>query len=149
MRRARRVFDEVIVAIAINSAKTTLFDTETRVSLARAAVADMEGVSVRLVPGLLVDFCHEVGANAIVKGLRGGSDVDHEVPMALMNRHVGDLETVFLLGDPALGHVASSLVKDVARFGGRIENLVPSPVAEALYAALGSAPSTEEEGTRA
>lgn len=156
-RRARRAFGEVILAVASNSAKTTLFDADQRVELATAAVAGIDGVRVRRVPGLLVDFCREVGAEVIVKGLRGGADVDHEVPMALMNRHVAGVETLFLLGDPELSHVASSLVKDVARFGGRIDDLVPSSVATVLAAAFpapreaasGSATRSDEEGTRA
>ncbi|MEP7765004.1 pantetheine-phosphate adenylyltransferase [Sanguibacter sp. 25GB23B1] len=134
--RARRLFDEVVVGVAQNSTKAALLGAELRVELARGALAHLDGVRVELVPGLLVDFCEEVGAEAIVKGLRGGADFDAELPMALMNRHLVGVETVFLPGDPALAHVASSLVKDVARFGGSIVDLVPDGVASAVRGAL-------------
>jgi pantetheine-phosphate adenylyltransferase, bacterial len=132
VRRARSMFDRVVVGVARNSSKTPLLDVDTRVRLAREALAGVEGVEVAVVPGLLVDFCREVGAVAIVKGLRGGADYDAELPMALMNRHLSGVETVFVTGDPALAHVASSLVKDVARHGGDVGDLVPPGVARAL-----------------
>ncbi len=136
VRRARSLFDEVVVAVARNSAKAPLLTLDERVALARGAVADLAGVRVAVVPGLLADFLREVGATAVVKGIRGASDVDAEVPMALMNRHLSGVETVFVAGDSALAHIASSLVKDVARHGGRIEDLVPAQVAPAVRAAL-------------
>lgn len=132
VRRARSMFDRVVVGVARNSSKTPLLDVDTRVRLAREALAGVEGVEVAVVSGLLVDFCREVGAVAIVKGLRGGADYDAELPMALMNRHLSGVETVFVTGDPALAHVASSLVKDVARHGGDVGDLVPPGVARAL-----------------
>jgi len=137
VRRARSMFDHVVVGIAKNAGKSPLLDLDERVRLARAALADVPGVEVAVVPGLLVDFCAEVGAAAIVKGLRGGADYDAEVPMALMNRHLTGVETVFVTGDPNLAHVASSLVKDVARHGGDVSDLVPPGVADALAAAFG------------
>ncbi len=139
-RRARTMFDEVVVGVARNSSKTGLLTIEQRVELVRDAVAGLPGVRVEPVPGLLADFVREVGASAVVKGLRGGADVDAEIPMALMNRHLSGVETVFVVGDPALAHIASSLVKDVARFGGAIEDLVPAPVAAAVRHALGRRP---------
>lgn len=132
VRRARRMFDEVVLAVAHNPDKRYLFTAEERVELARQALADEPGVRVELVPGLLARFCAEQGAAAIVKGLRGGADFDAEQPMALMNRHLVGVETVFVIGDPALVHVASSLVKDIASHGGDVTDLVPPPVAEAL-----------------
>ena len=140
VRRARAMFDEVVVGVARNSSKTALLDLDERVRLVRAAVVDLDGVRVEPVPGLLSAFCRDVGAAAVVKGLRGGADVDHEVPMALMNRHLSGVETVFVLGDPALAHVASSLVKDVARHGGTVDDLVPTGVAQAVRDALGTRP---------
>lgn len=137
IRRASALFDEVVVAVAQNSSKSALLDADQRVQLARAACADLTNVRVELAPGLLVDFCRQVGASAIVKGLRGGADFDAELPMALMNRHLVGVETVFVPGDPALAHIASSLVKDVARFGGNIDDCVPDGVSSALRAALG------------
>ncbi|MBD5787837.1 pantetheine-phosphate adenylyltransferase [Cellulosimicrobium terreum] len=138
VRRASSMFEDVVVAVARNATKTALLDADERVSLARAAVASagLDGVRVDVVPGLLVDFCRSVGATVVVKGLRGGADFDAELPMALMNRHLGGVETVFVAGDGALSHVASSLVKDVARHGGPIDDLVPPGVGDALRAAL-------------
>ncbi|ROS31145.1 pantetheine-phosphate adenylyltransferase [Cellulomonas sp. PhB150] len=137
VRRARTLFDEVIVGVARNSSKTALLDVATRVALARAALADDEGVRVEVVDGLLADFVRDSGADALVKGLRGGADFDAELPMALMNRHLTGVETVFVVADPGLAHIASSLVKDVARFGGPIDDLVPDGVAVAVREALG------------
>ncbi len=136
IRRARSMFDEVVVVVAHNAAKRPLLAVEERVALVRAAVADMGGVSVAPWDGLLADFLRDAGASAVVKGLRGGADVDAELGMALLNRHLSGVETVFVPGDGALAHVASSLVKDVARHGGRIDDLVPPGVAEAVYTAL-------------
>ncbi|QGQ18934.1 pantetheine-phosphate adenylyltransferase [Cellulomonas sp. JZ18] len=136
VRRARTLFDEVVVAVAHNSRKQPLLGADERVALAAQVLADVDGVRVVGTQGLLVDLVRDVGACAVVKGLRGGADVDAEVPMALMNRHLSGVETVFVLGDPALAHVASSLVKDVARHGGRIDDLVPAPVAAAVHRAL-------------
>jgi pantetheine-phosphate adenylyltransferase len=134
--RAAQLFGTVVVAVATNASKATLLDAPTRVELARAAVAALPGVRVELVPGLLVDFCRDVGATALVKGLRGGADYDAELPMALMNRHLTGIETVFLPADRSVAHIASSLVKDVARHGGRVDDLVPPGVAGALLARL-------------
>ena len=145
VRRARALFDEVVVGVARNSSKTPLLTLEQRVEIARAAVADLDGVRVEPVPGLLSEFCRRVGAVAAVKGLRGGADVDHEVPMALMKRHLSGVETVFVLGDPRLAHVASSLVKDVARHGGPVGDLVPAGVEDAVRDALGMGPAQREE----
>ena len=136
VRRARSMFDEVVVGVARNSSKSPLLDVDQRVALARAAFADVDGVRVEVVPGLLADFVRAVGASAVVKGLRGGADFDGELPMALMNRHLTGVETVFVVGDPALAHIASSLVKDVARFGGDVTDLVPAGVGAAVHAAL-------------
>lgn len=136
VRRARSMFDEVVVGVARNSGKSPLLAAEHRVELARQAFAGEAGISVELVPGLLADFVRERGASAVVKGLRGGADFDGELPMALMNRHLTGVETVFVVGDPALAHVASSLVKDVARYGGAITDLVPAGVADAVRSAL-------------
>lgn len=134
------MFDVVVVGVARNAAKNALLGPEQRVELARAALAadpETADVRVEVVPGLLVDFCREVGAAAVVKGLRGGADFDAELPMALMNRHLTGVETVFVPGEQRYAHVASSLVKDVARYGGPIDDLVPPGVADAVRAALG------------
>ncbi len=146
VRRARALFDEVVVVVGRNAAKSPLLTSEARVELVREVVADVDGVRVLATDGLLADLVRELGASAIVKGLRGAADVDAEVPMALMNRHLSGVETVFVIGDPALAHVASSLVKDVARHGGAIDDLVPPGVARAVRTALAE---QRPEGSRA
>jgi pantetheine-phosphate adenylyltransferase len=146
--RARSLFDEVVVGIATNAAKSALLDLPTRRALMTAAVAHLPGVRVEVVPGLLAGFCREVGAVAVVKGLRGGADFDAEHPMALMNRHLTGVETVFVVGDPRLAHIASSMVKDVARHGGDVSDLVPDGVVPALRAALAARPPSSPGGAR-
>ena len=136
IRRARSMFDEVVVVVAHNAAKRPLLPVRERVALVERAVAELSRVTVTSWDGLLADFLVESGAQAVVKGLRGGADVDAELGMALLNRHLSGVETVFVPGDGALAHVASSLVKDVARHGGTIDDLVPPGVAAAVRAAL-------------
>jgi pantetheine-phosphate adenylyltransferase len=136
VRRARVLADEVVLAVATNAGKAPLLALDERVDLARAAVSTLDGVRVEPVEGLLVDFCTRIGASMLVKGLRSGADHDAELPMALMNRHLTGIETVFLPADPAFAHIASSLIKDVARHGGAIEDLVPDGVAAAVRARL-------------
>jgi pantetheine-phosphate adenylyltransferase len=137
--RATTLFDEVVVAVLHNPAKAGLFAPEERVDLVRNAVVEKLGtdapVRVQAWAGrLLVDVCREVGAVAVVKGLRGTGDLGYELPMALMNRHLTGVETVFLAGDPLLEHVSSSLVKEVAAYGGDVSGLVPREVLERLLA---------------
>jgi len=136
VRRALTMFDEVVVAVATNATKAPLLSSQRRVELAAAAVADLPGARAEAVPGLLADFLAQAGACAVVKGVRGASDVDAEVPMALVNRHLSGVETVFVAGDQSLTHIASSIVKDVARHGGSIDDLVPPGVAQAVHEAL-------------
>lgn len=136
VRRARRMFDEVVVAVGSNASKAALLEAGERVGLFTEAVAGLDGVRVILMPGLLADLCREVRASAIVKGVRGGADFDSEHPMALMNRHLCGVDTVFLVADPAVAHIASSMVRDVARHGGPIDDLVPAGVGASVQRAL-------------
>ena len=138
--RATTLFDVVVIGIAHNAAKAGrhLLDADERLSLARASTSHLPGVEVALVPGLLADYCRGRGASAIIKGLRNGSDLDAELPMALLNRDLGGPETVFLAAAPGHAHLSSSLVKDVARHGGDVSALVPAPVLPVLVAALGT-----------
>lgn len=134
--RAAAIHDEVVVAVLHNPAKAGTFTVEERIAFIE------RGVAGRLVTGsvrveafagrLLVDVCRDLDASVIVKGLRGSTDFEYELPMALMNRHLTGIETVFVPGDPALAHVSSSLVKEVARFGGDVTGLVPDEVRDAL-----------------
>jgi pantetheine-phosphate adenylyltransferase len=133
VRRAAALFDEVVVAVLHNPAKAGTFTVEERIGFLREALGEVGGVRVEAFAGrLIVDVCRELDAPVLVKGLRGGTDFAYELPMALMNRHLTGLETLFLPGDPELGHVSSSLVKEVARYGGDVSGLVPEPVRVAL-----------------
>lgn len=137
IRRAAGLYDEVVVAVLHNPAKQGTFTPDERRELILDACGDLANVRVQLFANrLLVDVCREVGATAIVKGLRGGTDFAYELPMALMNRHLTGVETVFLPGDPRFEHISSSLVKEVARYGGDVSGLVTDRVRDALAAAL-------------
>ncbi|MGM0384627.1 MAG: pantetheine-phosphate adenylyltransferase [Actinomycetota bacterium] len=137
VKRALSLFDEVIVAVANNVSKTHLLDSDQRVMLTRQALQGIEGVTVEPVSGLLADFCTERDARAIVKGLRGSADFDDEMSMSLLNRHLSGIETVFIMGDPSLNHVSSSMVKEIARYGGDVTGLVPDAVARSLMRSKG------------
>lgn len=128
--RAARLFDEVVVAIGINPAKQGLFTPDERAELIRLACP---GPSVRVVTfsGLLVDLCRREAAVAVIKGVRGETDVAHELPMAQMNASLsaGGVETVWLPTDPRWGFVSSSLVREIAALGGDVSGYLPAEVA--------------------
>lgn len=131
--RAAALFDEVVVAVLHNPGKAGRFPVEQRIEFIERALPQGAAVRVAEFPArLLVDVAAEVGATAIVKGLRGGTDFAYELPMARMNRHLTGIETVFLPGDPALEHVSSSLVSEVAAYGGDVSGMVPEHVRAAL-----------------
>jgi pantetheine-phosphate adenylyltransferase len=133
--RAAALYDEVVVAVLHNNAKSGTFGVDERIRLLEAALAASPNVRIEAFAGrLLVDVCREAGAQAIVKGLRGDTDFAYELPMAQMNRHLSGVETVFLPGEPRFAHISSSLVKEVAAFGGDITGLVPDEVRAALLA---------------
>lgn len=135
IERAGVLFDEVVVAILHNPAKRGRFPVEARIDLLRRSLPQGSRVRVEaFADRLLVDVCRDVGAVAIVKGLRGGTDFHYEVPMALMNRHLTGVETVFLPGAPEWEHVSSSLVSEVAAYGGDVSGMVPPQVLAALQA---------------
>lgn len=138
IERARGLFDEVVVAVLPNPDKDGTFTPAERVALITAALAGRLGVRVEAFPArLLVDVCREVGASVVVKGLRGSTDYGFERPMALMNRHLSGVETLFVPGDPAFEHVSSSLVRQVSALGGDVTGLVPDVVRDALVARRG------------
>lgn len=139
IRRAAALYDEVIVAILHNPAKQGTFPVEQRITFLEDALADLPQESGRVrieafAGRLLVDVCRDLEAPVVVKGLRGSTDFAYESPMAHMNRHLTGLETLFIPGDSALEHISSSLVKEVARYGGDVTSLVPDPVRDALVA---------------
>jgi pantetheine-phosphate adenylyltransferase len=135
--RAAALYDEVVVAVLHNPAKSGTLPVEQRLQLLKAALAEVPNLRIEAYANtLLVDVCRDVGAEAIVKGLRSGTDFAYELPMALMNRHLTGVETVFLPGDPRFEHVSSSLVKEVAALGGDITGLVDDETRAALLARL-------------
>jgi pantetheine-phosphate adenylyltransferase len=134
--RAAKLFDEVVVAIGVNASKHRLFTPEERIAMLEEATAGIPHVRVAGFEGLIVDFCREIGAVAIVKGLRGAGDYEYELPMAQMNSHLTDVETVFLPGAVGNAFVSSSLIKEVAALGGDVRGLVPEAVREQLVARL-------------
>ena len=133
VRRSLEFVDRLVVAVATNVSKTPLFTLEERMDLIRAAAGDDPRVEVRQFNGLLVDFAREVGAKLIIRGLRAVSDFEYEFQMALMNRHLSpQLETVFMVPSLDSTYISSSLVREVARFGGDVSGLVHPTVAAAL-----------------
>ena len=123
--RASGLFDEVVVAVGINQSKNRLFSPDERVAMLREACAGYDNVRVDVFTGLLTDFCQEQDIQAIVKGLRAVSDFDYELQMAQMNSSLTEVETVFVPTSPEYSFLASSLVKEVAAFGGDVSSLVP------------------------
>lgn len=136
--RASSLFDEVIVAVGTNKAKARarLFSPEERMDMLRAACAPFPNVRVAGFDGLLTDFCQANKIHAIVKGLRAVSDFDYELQMAQMNSSLTAVETVFIPTSPEYSFLASSLVKEVATFGGDVSGLVPDFVLDRLTARL-------------
>ena len=134
--RAASLFDEVVVAVGVNKSKSRLFSAEERMEMLTAAVEPYPNVVVAGFTGLLTDFCQERGIHAIVKGLRAVTDFDYELQMAQMNSSLAPVETVFVPTSPEYSFLASSLVKEVASFGGDVSGLVPSFVLERLRARL-------------
>lgn len=134
--RAARLYDTVYVAVMINQSKKGLFDIDERIALIEEVTADLGNVRVESFHGLLVDFCAQRDIPAIVKGLRAVSDFDYELQMAQMNIGLSGVETLFVPTNPAYSFLSSSLVKEVAQWGGDISHLVPGPVLTALTARL-------------
>ncbi|MFE9775658.1 pantetheine-phosphate adenylyltransferase [Streptomyces sp. NPDC005931] len=130
--RASRLYDEVYVAVMINQAKKGLFEIEERIDLIRRVTAEYANVRVEAFHGLLVDFCKERDIPAIVKGLRAVSDFDYELQMAQMNNGLTGVETLFVPTNPTYSFLSSSLVKEVAAWGGDVSHLVPAEVLTAL-----------------
>jgi pantetheine-phosphate adenylyltransferase len=135
--RASDLFDEVTVAVLINKSKQGMFSVDERLEMLRIVAADYPNVKIDAFEGLLVDFCKANGITAIVKGLRAISDFDYELQMAQMNRSLAGVETVFVPTSPEYSFLASSLVKEVATYGGDVSGLVPEDVLRRLRDRLG------------
>lgn len=133
IERAARYFEQVVVAVIENPSKQPLFSVTERIDMLRDALADVSNIDVASFDGLLVDFARERDIDLVVKGLRAVSDFEYELQMAQMNSTLAPgLDTMFVTATPASSFLSSSLVKEVARFGGSIEGLVPPVVAKAL-----------------
>ena len=135
INRSCEFVDKLVVAVANNSSKKPLFTPDERVELIRKATGGNGCVEVRQFQGLLVDFAREVGASLIIRGLRAVSDFEYEFQMALMNRNLSPgLETVFMVPSVETTYISSSIIREVAQFGGNLEGLVHPAVADALRA---------------
>jgi pantetheine-phosphate adenylyltransferase len=133
IERTARHFESVLVAVIANPSKSPLFSLEERTGMLADALAHVDNVEIASFDGLLVDFARERGVEIVVKGLRAVSDFEYELQMAQMNAALAPgLDTMFVTATPAWAFLSSSLVKEVARFGGAVEALVPPGVAKAL-----------------
>jgi pantetheine-phosphate adenylyltransferase len=141
IQRSCEFVDKLVVAVANNSSKKPLFSPDERVALIRQATADNPRVEVRQFQGLLVNFAREVGPSLIIRGLRAVADFEYEFQMALMNRQLSPgLETVFMVPSVETTYISSSIIREVAQFGGDLDGLVHPVVAEALKAKFASKP---------
>jgi pantetheine-phosphate adenylyltransferase len=139
VRRALRVFDHLVVAVAVNVAKDATFDLAERIEMLEHVLGDERRVSIISFDGLTVDFAREVGANVVIRGVRAMSDFEYEFEMALMNKHLNpDVETVFMMPSQAYLYVSSSRLKELVRFGRDVEEFLPAEAAKRLRERLGS-----------
>lgn len=134
--RAAGLFDRVTVAVLVNKRKSSLFTVPERIEMLRESTAVYGNVEIDSFHGLLVDFCQERGISAIVKGLRAVSDFDYELQMAQMNNRLADVETLFVSTNPLYSYLSSSLVKEVATYGGDVAGLLPDKVLDRMKAKL-------------
>ena len=136
IERASRLYDEVTVAVLVNAAKTGLFEVDERIEMLREVTAGWANVRVDSFQGLLVDYCHDRDIPVVVKGLRAVSDFDYELQMSQMNNRLTGLETLFVATNPEYSFLSSSLVKEVATWGGDVAGLVPDTVLARLRSRL-------------
>jgi len=130
--RASDMADEVTIAVLVNRTKQSLFTLDERVDLLNASVAHLTNVKVDVFEGLLVDWCRAHGVRHVIKGLRAVSDFDYELQMAQLNFRLAEVETAFVSTNPKYSFLSSSIVKEVARYGGDVSGLVPDAVRDAL-----------------
>ena len=137
VERARKLFDEVIVAVAHNDEKQPLFTLQERLDMLRETFGKIDNVRIASFNGLLVDFAVKEKAGAVIRGLRAVSDFEFEFQMALMNRKLeGAVEAIFLMPKEEYTYLSSRIVKEIARLGGDVSKFVPAPVAKVLAAKL-------------
>ena len=132
INRAAGLYDELVVAVLVNPGKAGLFSVDERMELLRESVSGLPNVTVDSFQGLLVDYCRSHDIPVIVKGLRAVSDFEYELQMAQMNRELAAIETLFVPTGPQVAHLSSSLVKQIATFGGDVSKLVPKVVDDRL-----------------
>jgi len=138
VRRAAEWFDRVIIAVAIAHHKKTLFTLEQRLELVKASLGDLPHVSALPFDGLIMDFCRQQGAQAVIRGIRNVTDFDYESQMAGMNRKLApEIDTVMLVPAPELQCISSTLVREIARLDGVVTDMVSPPVESALHQAFG------------
>jgi len=138
IQRARRVFDELVVAVATNVEKKGLFTVDERLEMLRTSLVGLDRVRIASFEGLLVDYARTIGARVVLRGLRAMSDFEYEFEMALMNRHLyPEIETLFMMTSQEFFYVSSSRLKELVRFGGSVEEFVPKDVAQRLRERLG------------
>ena len=126
IRRAARLFDEVIVSVGINNRKMPLFTTEERMEMLNEVTQDLSTVRISSFSGLLVDYCEKMEAMALIRGLRAVSDFENEMQMALVNQKIGkNIDTVFLMPNEKNTYLSSSVIREIARYGGNISAFVP------------------------
>jgi len=137
IKRSAKVFDFVYVAVAVNSNKKPVFSTKQRIEYLQTVTGSLKNVEIVTFNGLLVDAAKKYNAGIIIKGLRAISDFEYEFQMALMNKKLGeDVETLFMATSTNYSYLSSSLVKEVARLGGSIKDLVPAAVHDEIYSQL-------------
>ncbi|GAA5057131.1 pantetheine-phosphate adenylyltransferase [Nocardia callitridis] len=134
--RAAAQFDELIVTVMINKSKKGMFSVDERIQMLRESTEHLPNVRIESWYGLLVDFAAEQGVSAIVKGLRDAGDFGYELQMAQMNKKIGGVETFFIAANPVYSHLSSSLIKEVATFGGDVSDMLPPVVHKRLIERL-------------
>ena len=137
--RAAAQFDEVIVAVLVNPKKSGMFDLDERIAMIEESTTHLPNLRAEASKGLVVDFVKSRGLNAIVKGLRTGTDFEYELQMAQMNKHIAGVDTFFVCTAPKYSFVSSSLAKEVAGLGGDVSELLPESVNRRLWAKFGVA----------
>ena len=143
IRRGARLVDRLVIGVTTNPSKSPMFSVAERMAMVRREVADLDRVEVVEFDSLLMDFAEAQGARVIIRGLRAVADFEYEYQMAGMNQQLNDrIETVFLMADVALQPIASRLVKEIARYGGRIDKFVPPAVVADVARALQKMPNS-------
>lgn len=146
IRRASAMFDEVVIAVMSQTAKTYVFSPQARLEMLREVTAEFANVRVIADQGLLADLVRREGADVILRGLRGEADLSFEMQMAAANRQIGNIETVFIGCMPEYSMISSTIVRDCAAHGAPIAGMVPGKIIGKIYAAYGVCPDAERKG---